>query len=132
MGMAGMTSLGGNSSPVLLDNSGKKTPTIEKMFEDAINSFPVLKSVEGGDFVIRDGYIAFGYEPAYQFEDLEIVCIAKDKEDSHIQTGHAFGDYGSRIRSTIKLYKDFKRKSRFTIFVDKWHPVIFAPKSLNT
>jgi hypothetical protein len=130
MGAAAMTHLGGNNSPSLLNNVGKKTKKHEAMFEDAIKTFPVLKSSEGGDYDIRDGYVAFGYEPAYQFEDLEIICIAKDKEDSHIQTGHAFGYYGSRIRSTIKLYKDFKRKSRFTLFVDKWHSSLFPAKNL--
>ena len=41
-------------------------------------------------------------------------------------TGYSWDAWGSGIRSTAKLYSNYKNKSKFIKFVDKWHPKIYA------
>jgi len=62
-----------------------------------------------------------GIVPAYQYEYLKIVYIAPEKENSYIENGRAWGSYGSQIGSTLRYYKDYKKKSKFIRFVDRWH-----------
>ena len=128
MGIASSTGLG-NPSPVLLKNQltndisfNKK---IKKMLSNAIKQFPLMKKYNGCDFEIRNGKISFGIEPAYQYEHLELVCIQEDKNQSYQQRGYAHGAYGSDIASTMRFYKDYKYRSKFTKFVDKWHSFLF-------
>lgn len=68
----------------------------------------------------------FGVEPSYKFDPLKLVIIAKEKDDSKYITGRAIGYYGSEVQSTVKEYGDYKKKSKFTRFVDKWHDKLFA------
>lgn len=120
MGIASYTGIGGNNSPVLLDNKGK----INKIFaKDVLKTY--FEHWGGFDYTISDEEIKVGIEPAYFGEDLLIVAICKDKRFSYIQTGHAFGYWGSGIRSKTKYYKDYKKNCKFVKFVDKWHDLLF-------
>jgi hypothetical protein len=70
--------------------------------------------------------IRLGFEPSYQYEDLKVIVIAKDKDYSRFITGRAWGSWGSQIASTTREYGDYKRRSKFVRFVDKWHPRLYA------
>lgn len=115
----------GNPDKGDLMNTGQTTPIILEMFDDALK---VFFGGWGFDYNIQDKSITFGQEPAYMYENLKIVSLHKKKALSYIKTGHAFGLYGSGIRSRIKYYKDFRRSSKFVDFVDKWHNALFHDK----
>jgi hypothetical protein len=106
----------GNPSPELMDNTGKVD---KEMLKDAIDCF--FSKWEGCDFERKETGIMMGIEPAYQYEHLKLVFLAADKkEHSFIQRGVAWGAWGSDICSTKKYYSDYKRKSKFVRFIDRW------------
>lgn len=109
----------GNPDKVLLNNKGN----LNNEFADAAL---VEYFSEGFDFQISGDSIAIGIEPAYQYDRLKIISIHKNKENSYIRTGKAWGPYGSQIVSSVKIYKDYKNNSKFIRFVDKWHAVLFG------
>lgn len=111
----------GNPDKVILDNKGKVN---EDMAEDAINTF--FRKWHGFDFKIEKDQILLGIEPSYQYDPLKIVCINRNKEDSYIQIGTAMGGYGSDILKTTKYYKQHKKSSKVTWFIDKWHEVLYG------
>lgn len=111
----------GNPDPVLLNNKG----VINKEFaDDAIANY--FQDEEGFDFKANGYSVTIGIEPTYQYDDLKIIHIHEDKSHSYIQRGKAWGPYGSQIAKNTKVYKDYKRKSKFVKFVDKWHKVLFG------
>lgn len=113
----------GNPDSVLLDNKG----TINSEFaEDALSYY--FNSEEGFDFQITDDSITIGIEPAYQYDRLKLISINKDIRKSYIKTGKAWGPYGSQIAANIKIYGNYKRKSKFVKFVNKWYPKLFETK----
>ena len=121
IGMAEQTCIGGNSSPCLLNNKGK----INKVFaDDAIKTY--FEPWGGVDYEISHDEISVGIEPTYAGDNLLIISIHKNKDNSYIQRGHAFGYWGSGICSKKRLYKDYKRKGKFIRFVDKWHSKLFS------
>lgn len=122
MGIAARTGFG-NPSPERLPNKGELTGTMKAMIEEAMELYDVLKY--GVDYKIRVDSFEFGREPSYQFDPLMIIGICKKKEDSYIETGKAFGAYGSGIRSRIKIYKEYKGRSKFVDFIDKWHGFLY-------
>lgn len=69
--------------------------------------------------------ITIGCEPAYFGEDLKMIVLAVDKGECQLITGHAFGFWGSGIRQKNKRYDEYVKASKFTRFIDKWHPVFF-------
>lgn len=110
----------GCNAKVELNNTGE----VNKEFADAaIEQY--FQKWEGCDFQIEKEFVALGIEPTYQSDPLKIITIAKNKEESFIKTGRAFGYYGSGVRSKTKTYKDYKKKGKFVKFVDKWHSVLF-------
>lgn len=114
----GITGLG-NSSKVILDNTGK----LNQEFSDyMLNDF--FKG-EGYDFKVTKKGVTVGIEPAYQMEKLRIVHIDKNKEESYYWYGTAFGYYGSQIVGKKMFYKDYKVNSKFKKLVDKYHGVLF-------
>lgn len=114
-----ITGFGSNEKDIL-DNKGK----VNKDFaDDAIEQY--FKHWEGFDFNVNKNRVTIGIEPTYQSDPLKIVTISKNKEESYIETGRAFGFYGTGVRSKTKVYKDYKKKSKFIKFVDKWHPILF-------
>lgn len=120
--MASGTGLG-NPSGEILNNSG----TINK--EMATEVIDLFFSKWGGiDYQIDDDGIKIGIEPTYQYEELKIIYIAKNKGNSYIQYGKAWGSYGSEIASTTRYYSDYKNKSKFIKFVDKWHKLALLNK----
>jgi len=111
----------GNSSPILLDNKGE-FPEVLK--EPMLNSY--FKKYEYFDFSIGKDYILAGVEPAYQHEELRIICINKKKINSYIHTGKSFGHYGSGIKAKKKFYFEYQNKCKFVSFIDKWHEELFG------
>lgn len=112
----------GNPDPVLLDNKG--TFVWNDLANDAIDKY--FQRYEGFDYQLNKHFIAIGYEPAYEGETLKIICIHKDINKSYIKTGKACGAYGSGITATTKYYGDYKYKSKFVKFIDRWHKELFG------
>jgi hypothetical protein len=98
---------------------------MKNMMGDAVELY--FKKWGGCDYKITDvGSIEIGIEPAYMYEDVKIIHICKhNKNFSHILTGIAWGAYGSDWATTRKYYGDYKYKSKFVKFIDRWHDKIF-------
>jgi hypothetical protein len=111
----------GANTKVLLDNKGE----INKEFADAALAEYFAKE-KGYDFQITEDSITIGIEPTYMFDKLKLISINKDKSKSYIKKGIAFGAYGSQILGKPKAYSQYKRKCKFTLFVDKWHKVLYG------
>ena len=111
----------GANAKVYLNNRG----SLNERFTQAVLEFLGL---EGGDFQVEKDSVSVGIEPTYQYQDLKIVTIAKNKNESTYTTGRAWGPYGSGIASKTRRYGSYKNKSRFTKFVDEWHPFIWSSK----
>ncbi len=116
----------GNANPPLLDNKGSVNTSYGF---DAIKKY--FQKYEGFDYQVSGTSVAVGIEPGYQYEPLLIVCICKNKSKSYIQRGKAWGAYGTQLVTTTKYYKDYKKKSKFIKFVDKWHKVLFKDTYVN-
>ena len=126
MGAASTTGLGGNSSPVLLDNFGVLDSVQKEMAKEATEKY--FSFWGGCDFSLQQEEIILGVEPAYFGDDLLIISVNRERGNSFIQTGHAFGYWGAGIRSKKKYYKEYKKNGKFKKFVDKWHPLLFSSK----
>jgi hypothetical protein len=123
MGIAAATHMGGNNSPVLLNNTGTLTPIMKKMMEQSFGMYKALKY--GCDYQITLGQVIWGREPGYQYEPLTIISLSRIKGLSYLQTGKSFGAWGSGIRSRWKFYWEYKTNSKFKRFVDYWHSRIY-------
>ena len=111
----------GNPDPALLNNYGE----INLEFgEAAIKEY--FDDIGGIDYHVTEDFVNVGIEPAYQYQKLKIISISKNKDESYIQTGKAWGPYGSGIARNTKYYKEYKRNCKFTRFVDKWYPILFG------
>lgn len=111
----------GNPDEVLLDNKG----TINAAFaKDAL--YVYFDEEAGFDFQIKKNSVSIGIEPGYQYERLKIIHINKNKSKSYIQYGRAWGLYGSQIAKNTRYYSEYKTKSKFIKFVDKWHAELFG------
>lgn len=115
----------GNPEPEILLNNNIKLEQSEfwdDFYHDLVNACYEMKDLEGFDFQVNDDSFLVGVEPAYKYDRL---CLIKfdfeDKNKSHIQTGISFGPYGSQIVSRMRLYGDYKKKSKFVKFIDKWY-----------
>ena len=97
--------------------------TMQEFAKEVVASY--FKKWDCCDFQITEGQVMVGIEPSYQGDPLKIICINREKNDSFIKTGRAFGLYGSGIRATIKQYGEYTKKCKFTKFVDKWHNKFF-------
>lgn len=117
----------GNSEPVKMDNNIQleKSEFWDNFLEDAIKTFSVIRDYNGFDYRIDENHFIFGIEPSYEGDDLQIIKFNfKDKNSSYIRQGHSFGAYGSNIVSKYRFYGDYKRKSKFVNFIDKWWDVL--------
>lgn len=110
----------GNPNPVILDNKGKIRTDLGN---DVLKTY--FSKEEYCDYTRKKDFILLGVEPAYQYEDLKVICIHRDINKSYIETGRAFGPYGSGIRATTKFYGDYKYNCKFTRFINKWHSKLF-------
>lgn len=124
---AEFTGFGGNA-PTLISgkNTSKDIPDelLNEIAKDCYDtfSFKTYGYCEAG----FDGNEArFGIEPTYQFEDLKLIIICKNKEESRYITGRAVGAWASAIQQKTKEYGNYKKTSKFTRFVDKWYPRLF-------
>lgn len=133
MGMAASTGLG-NPDPALLPNNWptnkRYNSLVRRCLDDAIKQYFTKDHGWLGvsawcDFGVGDDCVMMGQEPAYFGENLIVICIHRDKGKSYIRRGHAFGYYGSGIRSKYRYYKDYKLSSKFVRFVDRWHNILF-------
>lgn len=113
----------GNPAPEILPNTGDISRIRKDFCDEAIELY--FKEWGGFDYNIEPGRIVIGIEPAYMYQRQKIILIDKRKELSYIQTGYAFGAYGSGVRATKRYYEDFKYKCKFTKFIDKWHGILF-------
>lgn len=125
----------GNPDPELMDgqSSGKKAldKLINQCAKDCYNTFfkDTKMDYDGVDAGAQVDAVRLGIEPAYFGDNLKMIEIREKKELSTYQTGHAFGYYGSGIRSRIRSYRQYKRRSKFVRFIDKWHPLLFKEAS---
>jgi hypothetical protein len=113
----------GNPKEPILDNKG----TINRSFAfDFLKTFLPTTS-QACDFSIKDGgnTIMIGIEPTYQYDRMKIISISKDIDKSFFLSGIAWGGYGSNLVYTKKLYNEYKIRSKFIRFVDKWYPKLF-------
>jgi hypothetical protein len=111
----------GANAEVLLDNQGR----INKEFANAALDFLKL---EGLDFQVGEHYVSVGIEPTYMYQPLKIITISRNKDDSTYVTGTAWGPYGSGIAKRVRRRGNYKKKSKFTKFVDEWHPFLFVSR----
>ena len=122
-----MTGLGGNSSPERMDGKStgnkKRDALIGECSKDAYETF--FKSTkldyDGVDAQARDFEVRIGIEPTYMYDSLKMIVVSKTKENSYIETGYAWGPWGSGLRSTRKYYGEYKSKGKVVRFIDKWH-----------
>lgn len=110
----------GNPSPIILDNRGH----LKKKYADFMLD-GYFKEHGGYDFKVTREFVDVGIEPSYQYDQLFIIRIHKNKKLSFIQRGKAWGLYGSQIVQRKKYYSEYKYKSKFTKMVDEFHGVLF-------
>lgn len=122
----------GNPAPDLMDGQSTGSKQRDKLINRCAKECYMLffagtqMDYKGIDAQARGDEIRLGIEPAYFGDNLKMLVLAENKDLSYIITGHAFGYYGSGIRSTCRQYKDYKRSAKFTRFVDKWHSLLFT------
>jgi hypothetical protein len=128
IGHAAATGLG-NPAPELVSGRStgdrKRDALINDAAKDCYGSFGFKQ--HGYCDAGEDGHeVRLGVEPAYQYEDLKVIIISKEKDYSRIITGRPWGPWGSQVASTIREYGDYKRRSKFVRFIDKWHPLLYG------
>ncbi len=124
------TRLGGNSAPPILPNEPGPDPAFNAMaFQCHVAVALVWPSLEGCDFRVDEHSLVLGVEPSYMGDPLKLIVIHKNKAHSAFVTGHGFGYWGAGVRKKTKLYSTYKKQSKFTRFVDEWHPKLFPPVS---
>ena len=114
----------GNPEQTILNNNKKikKSDFWDEFLEDATKNFNTLSEYGGFDFQVTEDRFMFGIEPSYEGDDLQIIQFNfKDKSLCCIEQGRAFGAYGSDIVSKFRYYGDYKNKSKFVKFIDKWY-----------
>lgn len=126
MGIASQTGLG-NPSEELLKNQWSENKAynkkIKEMMKEGIGLY--FKDIGGCDFTIHHNRVEFGIEPAYRFDRLKIISINKEIGLSYIETGRALDLWGSGICSSSKFYRNYKLKSKFVRFINRWHKIIY-------
>lgn len=122
----GITGLG-NPEPEMLDNNKNlcRNEFWDNFLDDAMNNFKTIAEYEGFDFHADEDWFKFGVEPTYEGDDLQIIAFnLKDKSICYIEQGKSFGAYGSIVVSKTRFYGDYKNKSKFIKFIDKWYDQI--------
>lgn len=98
---------------------------IFKTYENFFGEYSIGEDGKYVDFIIRDNILKFGIEPAYMYDPLYTITFdLENKDNCALEKGISFGDYGSNVLSTEKLYKDYKKKSKFIKLIDKWYDEI--------
>lgn len=123
----------GNPDPEIMDGRSTGNKKLDKLInecaKDCYETFfkGTQMDYDGIDAGASVFGIKFGVEPAYKDQELKVINFLRNKERCSYETGIARGWYGSQIQSSIRFYDSYKYKSKFTRFIDKWHPVLFAP-----
>nr|DAI49906.1 MAG TPA: hypothetical protein [Caudoviricetes sp.] len=123
----------GNPEPCRLDNNIKieKNEFWDKFLQDCETTFPIMADCEGFDYHLAEHGFFFGIEPSYIMDEMLMVYINfHDINSCSIERGIALGYYGSNVVSKIKMYRQYKRKSKFIRFIDKWYEPITTNKEL--
>lgn len=115
----------GNPNKPILDNNIKFNKKLKKFADDFIDNFKLIKKYNGFNYSLYNNQFRLGIEPMYMYDELEIICFdLENKGNCWWRKGIAFGAYGSRVVSTYRFYGDYKRKSKFVKFIDKWYDII--------
>jgi len=127
MGGAAHTGLGGTSAPEVIPSarsgSKERDALIRECSKDAFVLF--FESFGYCDAGVDGNEIRIGIEPAYQFEPLKVIVLTPDINECAFITGRAVGLWASAVISKIKMFCDYKNKSKFVRFIEKWHPILF-------
>jgi hypothetical protein len=121
----------GNSDPELMDGQSTGSAELDKKINECAKECYELffkgtqLDYEAIDAGANDSEITFGLEPSYFGDPLKVIRICGEKKWCNFETGLAKGYWGSGIRSTKKHYFEYKYSSKFTRFIDKWHPILF-------
>lgn len=119
----GITGLG-NPEPERLNNNFKleKNKFWDDFLNDASANFRLISECGGFDYQLSDGIFRFGIEPSYERDPLLIIQFDfEDKDNCFIEKGISFGAYGSNVVKTYKFYGEYKYKSKFIKFIDKYY-----------
>ena len=74
------------------------------------------------DFGWNDKVFEVGLEPSYMWDKLLIFRFdLENRDNSMILYGTAFGYYGTKVAVKTKYLKEYKRKSKFANFINKWY-----------
>lgn len=121
----------GGGGPALMDGQPtedeKLNDLVRACSKDAYETFfkGTVMDEEYCDAQVGSRDVRVGIEPSYMYQRLKMITIEENKVWSSIVTGYAWGAWGSDIRKTEKYYKEYKTKSKFVRFVDKWHKILF-------
>ena len=124
----------GVSSPDYLDNNLAIEPSEfwESFLADLEKNYKIFKKYGGFDYHKEKDVFAFGIEPTYKGDELLVITInLKDKKLSTLETGISRGLYGTDICSRSFKYSDYKLKSKFIKFVDKWWSLLREELDFN-
>lgn len=130
--MVNETHLGGNSKPPLIPNRSSGDAARDRLINECSKEAYGLFFERFGycDAGIDGDEVRIGIEPAYEFEPLKLLILCPDISECRFVTGRAVESWAARILSTSRSYGDYQRASKFTRFVSKWHPILFAaPRS---
>lgn len=117
--------LGNPDSCILTNNSIYGLKVNKKFMNELVSEFKTLNEFGGCDFYLGDEGIAFGIEPAYQGDSLEIIYFDfYDRNKCYWRKGISRGPYGSGICSKYNFYGNYKRKAKFVKFIDKWYDTV--------
>lgn len=122
----------GNPDPQVMDgrSTGDKTrdALINTCAKDCYKTFfRGTKLDYACDAGANSWEVRLGIEPSYKDWPLKLIVISSEKRRSYIQTGIARGWYGSSWQATKTFYQNYKYRSKFVRFIDKWHPRLFPP-----
>ena len=138
IGIAGALHIGrSEGTDFSLDNelgdlNKEQEELLKEIADDFINQFDSeekgwkLGGYDRCDFGwLNDKVFVVGLEPSYQWDRLLAFQFDfENKNTSMVLTGTAFGAYGSDIALKMKYLKDYKRKSKFANFIEKWYDTI--------
>lgn len=125
----------GNPEPCALDNNITlgQNDFWDAFLEDCQKNFKTIANYKGFDFHLSEKGFAFGIEPSYKYDDLQIIYIDfTDIKNCYIQQGRAWGYYGTNTLTKLKMYGEYTRNSKFIRFINKWHePIVERLKGIK-
>lgn len=117
----GITGIG-SSVPCRLTNNIKLPDELKEFADEMISQFHAMWNYNGFDIQLDNNGVYFGIEPSYKFDPLEILYFNfKSKDCCSYIRGVAYGFYGADVVTKSKNYVDYKYKTKFVRFVDKWY-----------